>query len=570
MLVANAACLLGAHEVWLRLRTGHAALDGALFLFLRFILASGAVLLAGSAGFLTATALGLAGAAALAGLLLAGAHRRIKPPPWSKIRTRLPPALLALGGLFLGRLILQAWFQAPHIGDALCYHLPKVAEWIQAGAITAETGVDYRSPFPGGFELFEIWWSVFLHHDVLIEVAGIEIWLLGLASVMALGRSAGLDVRASALGALLFAASPVVVMQAVSCLNDLAVAALLLLATALVACRAHPALILSAISAGVGVKATFGFAVPGLVALAFLVRKDPAARSAPRTAPLTLVAALAGALGAYWYFRNWALYGNPIHPGTAQGFVLPGQDRLVQQVGPSLLSLKENVRRLVDSRIFDHLLGYNPTCEMTAGWGPALFACGIPGLLVGVRDCPGLRRLALAGLVSLVSVFSLVLSDLWFTRFVLFVPALLALGAAHLSLRLKGLTILLGVSLGYQWISTLVTDRMTVGELPAMARMGWRERAPRMVGGLPEDGSPLASLDRGGLFVYLLYRPDFSRKVHYIRESEPERVVAEMRKRGVSRIYGSREANSILHECVRRKLLRPEVNPFFALPRAVP
>ncbi len=564
MLVANAACLLGAYALASRLSTGQRSADLALFLLLRFSLASAAVLATGLLGILTARTLGLLGAAALAGLLLGGAHRTI---PWAALRglrRDYPALLLATAGLVLARFVAQAWFLAPHDGDATCYHLPKVAEWVQAGAITRETGVDYRSPFPGGFELFEIWWTVFLHHDVLVEAAGIELWILALAAVHALGRWTGLS-RGMALAAgLLFCTTPIVLMQAVSCLNDLPVVAILLTSAALIAARVQPFVLLLPLGVGIGVKPTFGFALPGLALLAFLVRKDPPA-SRPGRAAAAGGALLGAFLGTYWYLRNLVLYGNPIYPGGARGFVL-NDEFLVQQVGPNLVSLRENLRRLVDSRLYDHLLGYNPTSEYIAGWGPAVFGCGLLALLVALREPGRLRLLAAALAVSLVSVLTLVLSDRWFVRFVLFVPALACLALPPLAVRIRGLPLLLGILVAIQFATTVFLSRNAVGEYPALARQPWRKRAADMIAGLPKDAEPVACLQGGGLFNYLLYGPDFSRRVIYIRAGKPEEIVAEMRRLEVKRIYGSRDATSVLEEMVKARLLKPEIGRFYSLP----
>ena len=563
MIAANAACLLGAHALWRRCRTGEAGTDTALFLLIRFTLASGAVLVAGLAGCLNATALGLAGLAALGGLLLSGAHKEVRLPEARSLRGRVPPLLLAVAAIFLVRLLLQVWFLSPHVGDAVSYHLPKVAEWIQAGRITAETGQDYRAPFPGGFEFFEIWWCVFLHHDLLMELAGVELWAMAFAALFAVARWTGLTDHAAFLAALLFCATPVIVMQAVSCLNDLPVVALFLTSTALVLARAHPLLLLLPLGVGIGVKPTFGFAVPGLLVLWFLVRKEPAA-PLPRLRPLAALALLSAGLGAYWYLRNWALYGNPIYPGTSRGFI---QDQLVQQVGPNLYSLKESLRRLIDSRIYDSLSGYNAQCELAANWGPAVFAAGLPGLLLGLREGARFRILALGISVSAVAVLLLVLSDAWFTRFVLFVPALLCVSAARLGVSLRGVSLVLAALLGYQFVATLVTDRLaSVGEYPAMYRQCWRERASNLLGdSLPREERAIASCGDGG-YCYLLYGPDFSRKVHFIRTDKPEDLVLEMRRVKLGVIHGSGKGAALMQSAVQLKLLKPVGGNFFGLP----
>ena len=76
-LVANAALLLAAHELLRRLRTGEPAVDAVVFLLLRFLLISAAVIVAGLTGTLTRWGLGIAGTLALSVLLAVGSHKRL-------------------------------------------------------------------------------------------------------------------------------------------------------------------------------------------------------------------------------------------------------------------------------------------------------------------------------------------------------------------------------------------------------------------------------------------------------------------------------------------------------------
>jgi hypothetical protein len=564
MVVANAASLLGTHALWRRCRTGSMAADAALFLALRFTLTSSAVLLAGLAGGLRSSVLGLAGAAVLGILLFLGEHRQIRLPDGRLLRDRVGRMMLAVALLFLARLLVQVWFVTPHAGDAITYHLPKVAEWIQAGRITAETGIAWRSAFPGGFELFEMWWCLFLHHDLLIECAGVEMWLMGFAAVVALARWTGMAHQGAFLAGLLFAATPIMLMQAVACLNDVTVVALFLTATALVAVRAHPLLVLVPLGAGLGVKPTIGFALPGLLVLAFLVRRDPAVPVRGRSTALAC-ALMAGALGSYWYLRNWAIYGNPIHPGTSQGFF---EGHLVQQVGPNLTSLKENLRRIIDSRLYDSLAGYNAQCNFATNWGPCVFAAGLPGLMIALREGGRFSRVALALGVSMVTVLVMVLSDPWFTRFVLFVPAVLCIAAARLAVAQRGVSLLVAIALGYQFVGTLVTDRLIpIGEQTRMVSQSWRERSSEMLGsGFPREETALATWGTGN-FDYLLYDPDFSRQVRPIRKESVDELLAEMRRLGLRVVYASgQRATELLTQSLIEKRVKALGGNFYALP----
>ncbi|HVR87359.1 MAG TPA: hypothetical protein VMU54_23745, partial [Planctomycetota bacterium] len=270
MAAANAAALLGAHELLRKLRTGAPGVDAILFLLLRLTLLTATTLLALVTGLFTAGVLGTVGALALAALVAAGAHRRLP-------RVRLPdmsPVVLGVALLVLGRLLLQVWVFAPVVRDVLSYHLPKVGEWIVHGRMTANVGPDARSNFPAGFELLEAWWCVFLHQDALIEMAGVEFLALAAVAAYSLARWVDLGERSASFAALLTTLTPGLHLQATSCLNDGAAAAMMLSAAALVVHRVPPGLVLLASGLAMGLKPTFAYFAPGLLLLEWMLRKE--------------------------------------------------------------------------------------------------------------------------------------------------------------------------------------------------------------------------------------------------------------------------------------------------------
>lgn len=559
-IVANAATLLGAWALLTRVRSGNFAVDLVLFLLLRLALITGAVLIAGLAGALHAAALGGAGAVALAALLAVGVHRSIPRPRRPAVR-RLWIAAFAV---VLVRQLLYVWFLAPYAGDALSYHLPKVAEWVGQGAITGEVGPDPRATFPAGFELVEIWWVVFLHHDLLIEMAGLEFLVLGAAATFALARVVGAGAPAASFAALLYALAPAPNMQAFSCLNDAPAAALYVATAALLMARVPVGLPLLAAGLAAGVKPTFGYALPGLLVLGFLARREPPAAGGDRRWSLGLAAAGA-LLGGSWYLRNAWLYGSPLHPMGARGFVTE-QGMVLQQLGPSLESLMHNLRRVVDSRIYDRLQPYNVLCEYVSGWGSAAFAVGLPALLWGLREDAKLRRVAAGFAASLVSVCLLVASDPWFVRFLMFMPALFAVATARLAERVRPAAAVASAAMAFQFVSTLVPFAPAVNSFGFFARQGWRERAAFAVSSMPPPGEPVACAALGGSKIYLLYGPDFSRKVVYIRSAEGGEIVARMKAEGIRWVFATGPAARGLRECARRGLVLPALGNFFELP----
>ncbi len=566
-IVANAATLLGARAILRRSATGDPALDVVLFFILRFLLVSLSVLVAGVSGMLAPLPLGLAGAAAMGLLLLMREDRGLAFPKL--------PAVGGLLGAVLGgvavRLLLQAWFFAPYNYDALSYHLTKVAESVRAGGFTREMGVDTHAPFPAGFELLEAWWVVFLRHDVLIEMAGIEFLALAFASVVALARRAGLGERGALFAGLIYALVPGVHLSATSCLNDVPVAALVLATTALAAGRARLPWVLLAAGLGIGVKPTFGYALPGIALVAWLARREPGAGPAA-TRLLWTAAGLGIAAGISWYVRNWIWFGNPIHP-VGTGGLVAGTGELKIQFGPSLESGFRNLRALLDARLHDQYIATGPLLTNISGWGPLVFGVGLLALLVELRSNAALRPLAAGFGLSLAGVLLLVNHDSWYFRFVLFFPALPAIAAASLAARVRTVRILAVAALAFQFVATTAPVDLPMKRLRALARMGWRERSMAEIFGARAPADAVAWWVREPVHnrgeCYLLYGPDYSRRVVHIRGHTAETIRGEMEQAGARWLYAARDnppREGVLEECLRRGFLRQAQGRLYVRP----
>ncbi len=547
LLVANLAALLGAHALLRRLRTGVASTDAVLFLLLHLLVISVAMLVAGWTGLLNSGRLGLAGGVVLTLLLLLGEHRRLP-------RLRLPVMgrfLLIFGGLLLLRSLLQVWYLAPFQRDALTYHLPKIGEWIQHEGFTSEWGLDLRSTFPAGFELVETWWVVFLRHDVLIEMAGLEFLALGAVSIADLARRLGVADRFACLAGFLYALTPGLALQATSCLNDGPVASVWTATAALVLRRLPPPLAVLPVALGMGIKGTYVYALPGL-ALLWAVAGRPAIL--PTTRGMVAVAATALLAGSSWYVRNAVVYGNPIHPMGRAG-IIAHESHVAQQFGPTLTSLKDNLRRAATSRIYDHLAPFDPELTHISGWGALPFAGGILGLFLLLRGDPGMRKVAAAYAVSLLSVFVLVVSDPWFMRYALFLPGLFALAAAKAAETRPSLSILAHAALLFGFLATIVPGAFPVDGVSTLASMPWRERTL-----YPHPG--LAKVEAVGFLeapdseekIYPVYRPDFSRRVFHLRPTSVDGLGEAMRREGLAFLFCP-GGHSLASEGLRRGLL---------------
>lgn len=523
--VAHAAALLGAFALASRWRTGETAADLLLALLVKILLMSTAVLAAGWTGLLTPAGLGVPAVAALALLLGLRAWRHL-PHVGPKA---LPLAAWAGIAAVVLRAALQVWFFAPHNGDALGYHLPKIAEWIRAGAFTRYMGADDLVTLPAGFEIVEAGWVVFLRHDLLIEMAGLEFLAVGSLAVAGLAARMGLAPGAAAWAGVLYAVTPGTALQAVGGLNDAPVASLVLATLLLVDLRAHVATVAIAAGLGVGIKGTYAYAALPILAI-WLWRRPPF--SGPRSA--WTLAALALLCGLSWYARNAVWYGNPVHPVTRDGYIGPYQ---TIQAGPRASSLAENATAYSAS-LMDGSEAYNAVLPDSAGLGAATFACGVIACVAALRAgaFPARWAIALAGAAGVT--FLLSAHNAWVGRFVLFLAAPGALAAVWAAGRSRAAAAVVVAAALAQAALSSAPASLADGGLSALARLGTADRSldRTLAPGLPSEG-------RVGLWTntrapqYVLYGPGFAREVVPVTPAHPGELPEILRREKLAAMF---------------------------------
>ena len=556
LVLSNVATIAGANALLRFVRTGREPADVVLLFLLRMLLVSATVQVAGLLGFLNATGVSVMCGAGLAVMWLAGLR------DW-RPAVRRPDVGWFLGiaiAVVVARLLWQVWFFVPYTADALSYHLPKIAEWIRAGAFTREMGVDSQATFPAGFELLETWWVVFLHHDVVIELAGVEMLALAAVATYALARHVGLPSRWACVAAFLFAMTPGLHLQATSCLNDTAVAALVLSTAVLIVARAPMGVLLLAVGLGLGVKPTYGYALPGLVVLWVLEwRRARPARPALGSGWAIALGGMGSLVGSFWYLRNWLWFGNPVHPMGASGMHRDAGGPLIIQFGPSVAGLLENVRVMLEQRVLDEL-AYSGLSRGVSGWGAVAFACGFIALPLALRDADGrFRRLAIAFVCSLLAVLLLALHDLWYMRFVLFFPALLAIAVAWLARSNRGVILPVIAALIVAFLGSWKPEEMPAAALRSLIDLPWRERTLASYHDVVWRGDIIGYYAEDVGESYWLYRPDYSCRVVYLRALTPEGLMQEAREAGLEEFYtlpGSQRRLQVLREATEQALVR--------------
>lgn len=438
-------------------------LAGLVLLFWFVFFEASAVWLAGLLGFLSPAGVALVSVALGAGLggCVPGFRGRISAG-WRFVCRLIAGVIDGNAGLvwlavgFVGILCLRqlavAWWLPPHVYDVLTYHLPKVADWIQSGALAANPTPVVRSYWPANFELLQAWHMVFLHHDAVVELAGIPFWFLGAGSVYSISRSMKTCRSSATWGGVAFLCAPVFFQNAVGGKNDVAVAGLFLF---VVACLlewrprsqnpvAYGVPALAALLLAAGTKPTILFMTPALLAwgglrsfgaksFSFDVMDGgnmPIPDRRARVA-VAVVLLLALGLGSYWYLRNWVLFHNPFHPTDFKLFgrlVFGDGHGAGQQGGFRLASAVETLRQLWERRLLDPG-SFSPDVGSMSGWGWFSFAVGIPSVVLACRRRP-FTGLALMFVGTGFLLLAFVDADPWNMRFLQWFPALFGIGFA--------------------------------------------------------------------------------------------------------------------------------------------
>lgn len=258
-------------------------------------------------------------------------------PVREALRDRAVAVLAAVAVLTHGYALVVALTVPQSLPDTMLYHLPRAALWKQQHAVghipnAPDSRIDVFSP------VAEIQASVSMilsRGDRYVALVQLLALLASCFAIAGIARRLGLARGAAAFGALAFASFTVVVLQTPTALNDLVVAAFLVVCAyfAMGSTRTELALAALALALAVGTKGTAAFAIP---ALALFVLS-----SQPRRRWWSLVAlgAVGLAVGSFWFAVNLAEAGHATGVGVDRG-VDPLGERIWRSVA-DLLELSD-------------------------------------------------------------------------------------------------------------------------------------------------------------------------------------------------------------------------------------
>ena len=571
-----------SYSVHRLLRTDRQALEVSSWLFLPVFSTTLLMMVAGLVGWLRPAPILLLSSAGIAGIFTIGALWRdfglIKGESRSLVRAArlwwasLPFWLRMLTAtavlLSTARFLFLIWALPPFVWDSLSYHLTNIAHWIQAGRIeTFDIPVD-RIFNPANYEVFATWFAVFVHHDAVIEAAGIPPYLLAVVAVYAAARGIGRSRIASVLAALAYGSTPAVIIAATGTKNDIHIAAYYLTALALVIdLTSRPpkqaakgnlgrlTLLALVLLMAAGTKTYILHLLPGLVLIPILWTRGRSLRprisqlllsgrqeyrSLGRPGQILLVGMLLSGLfmGLFWNVRNWVVSGNPFYPYdvlVAGKTVFQGPE---SEFRLSIRELAANLEGFV-AKLGDWRDPIRPDLPNTTGWGWFSYVIGLPSLGWAVLRRPRARPLVFGFALSFLLLMLSTGPSPWNMRFAIWFPAIFSLCFSELADSLptslsrvsrKALVAYLMVLLGLNFVTTLNYNRVSAEEFRSMLALPLRERhSAAFRDNMPDPytlalevvpNSELLGFNvTGNGFIYPLYRADFSQEIAYVRFS---------------------------------------------------
>lgn len=220
--------------------------------------------------------------------------------------------------------------------DAIAYHLPFVAKFLQAGSIVAPSFGPLSGPigfYPANLELLSVHVLAFGLPDSYLNAVNLVFAFFLVMAMWLIGRELAAPRTVSALAALAFITVPVLFRQVGTTKIDIPFTflfvALLFFLIRYLKRQYLSDLVFFSAAAGLFVGMRYlgvpYLALPALaVFISFVVQLVRPATRRQAVTHFVLFLVIAVALGGFWYFRNLALTGNPVFPTPVRlgGFTL--------------------------------------------------------------------------------------------------------------------------------------------------------------------------------------------------------------------------------------------------------
>ena len=286
---------------------------------------------------------------------------------------RLSPSTALVAGVILAAAIVPigTYLEVPRQADALSYHLPMAAQWVQTQSIFAHDSRLWY--YPGGYELVNAVLLLLTGSDALWFVPDLLAWVLLALATYALLQRVGLEQASAAVVLATLAVTPVVTRTLGMGDNDLWLTALAVTATEALlrslATDSREARAAGIVCLGALVSTKYSAPLWLLLAVAYFVMRRTT--PVPALKPVEIAAMVLGAVLLISFpLRNQILTGNPIYP-TGLGSLIAWGDtsmlvRGVRAITPEELASSALIGQpLVTWEMFlAKIIGYMPVLPL--------------------------------------------------------------------------------------------------------------------------------------------------------------------------------------------------------------
>jgi len=507
---------------------------------------------------------------------------------WGNLPRWLRAATVIFISYSIARFAFLIWALPPFIWDSLTYHLTNVAQWIQDMRIHTFTTPVERIYNAANHEVFSTWFALFIHHDGIIEAAGLPAYLIAGLSVYAIARQLGIGQGSSWIATLAYLSTPGLTLAVTGTKNDPIMTALYLLSIAVSLGFSSPKdgkshqkkwipfiILMMLMLYAAGTKAYIAHLFPGILLVAWLFaiyrlgwRKTRAMikdifqvlsqESIGVLFVVGLLLASAFFLGSYWYIRNWVQMGNPFFPYSVQ----VGQSELIaSDIGGFKFGLQNlyDTFQLFLQRFGDKLYLVRPDLPYTTGWGWVAYGMGLPAAIWGLIRKSSYRILFAGFLLSFIFLLFSSPTSPWNMRYFIWFPACLAIaigfvfdqGFQHVRWIGLALSTLFSTLTALNLIMVVTYNTFRIQDIQAMLSLPFYERdsaafsvvTPKAYQNFIENVPREALLGynvTGNGFVYPLYRGDYSQRIVYIpidKDDRCEDIIESMQAKGTRYLF---------------------------------
>jgi len=474
-------------------------------------------------------------------------------------------SLLLLGWIvFIGLLFpITDW-------DGNSYHMTFVADVIQNQNIfDTPTSIPWLVGYPKGGELVQLWNVIFTRSDVVVDLSQIPFVLLGCYALFSLSKRAGATDWSARFSSLLFLFIPIIINELKTTYVDVMLCSLFLAALALAIkrhLRTADFLLLGCIfSLLIAIKSTGALMVlsTGLVLTINVALHIKHQRNIGYFIKRYILCLMPMVFGAYWYIKNWVLFGSPIYPFGLKALgqsIFPGKtyDEFAANAVSSQQILPVNYFEKIwfvwteQNNWAGCLYNYDSNYS---GFGPIWFIILLPATLIAFYLA--IRHRAHRSFILMIAaigfIFILYPAN-YYSRYTFFIAAVgivgLSIVLTYLHSRVRLIIQALTVFLALVTIATTFTlCNYTVAAIKDEID-GTRQHLPRgfMYQGLPGQAYvALQSVMRSGqtvtydskpYFIYPLWNSDFSNKVTYVPYTNPKDWQRQLKDNHIDYFFG--------------------------------